>query len=294
MDKTQNGYLEGLVSIAVNSALFALKLWAGLTTGSLALTADAWHTLSDSLSSIVVVLAVKFAGQKADKEHPFGHGRWEQIAALFIAFFLGIIAFEFLKSSFIEFQHKTAVHFGWTAIVVTITSIVVKELLAQYAFYLGRQTNNISVKADGWHHRSDAWSSVVVLIGILSAKQFWWIDSVLGALVSLLLFYAAYAILREAATKLLGETPGKELIKKITAAVKTLYPQDNLRLHHFHLHNYVAHQELTLHIRLAKDLSIAEGHKIATNIERIIGTQFGMTATIHVEPLDAQPELLTH
>ncbi|MDR2428660.1 MAG: cation diffusion facilitator family transporter [Candidatus Margulisbacteria bacterium] len=288
MDKTRGGYLAGLISIAVNSALFLLKLWAGLTTGSLALTADAWHTLSDSLSSIVVVLAVKFAGKKADKEHPFGHGRWEQIAALFIAFFLGIIAFEFLKNSLLEFYHKTAVYFGWTAIIVTIVSIIVKELLARYAFYLGRKTGNLSVKADGWHHRTDAWSSGVVLIGILGARQFWWIDSVLGALVSLLLFYAAYLILREAATKLLGETPDKDLIEKITAAVKSAYPGDNLRLHHFHLHNYVAHQELTLHIRLDKDLSIATGHKIATDIERLIQTQFGMTATIHVEPLDTR------
>jgi cation diffusion facilitator family transporter len=144
------------------------------------------------------------------------------------------------------------------------------------------------VKADGWHHRTDMLSSVVVLIGILGAKQFWWIDSVLGALVSLLLLYAAYAILREAVTKLLGETPAKELIEKITAAVKAAYPADNLQLHHFHLHNYVAHQELTLHIRLDKNLSIAAGHQIATDIERLIKTQFGMTATIHVEPLHEQ------
>lgn len=93
MEKTRAGYLEGIVSVIVNSILFALKFWAGVVTGSIALTADAWHTLSDSLSSIVVIVAVKLSSKKPDAKHPFGHGRWEQVAALFIAFLLGVIAF---------------------------------------------------------------------------------------------------------------------------------------------------------------------------------------------------------
>jgi len=99
MDNTKAGYLEGIISVIVNSVLFILKFWAGIVTGSIALTADAWHTLSDSLSSIIVIIAVKLSSKKPDNEHPFGHGRWEQIAAIFIAFLLGIIGFDFLKDS---------------------------------------------------------------------------------------------------------------------------------------------------------------------------------------------------
>ncbi|MDR0554700.1 MAG: cation diffusion facilitator family transporter [Treponema sp.] len=284
MEKVKAGYIEGIVSIVINTALFALKLWAGIITGSLALTADAWHTLSDSITSVVVVIAVKLSSRKPDKEHPFGHGRWEQIASLFIAFFLGIIAFDFLKNSAIQFINRKTTLFGTLAVVVTVVSIVVKELLAQYAFYTGRKTGNISVKADGWHHRTDALSSLIVLAGILFAKQCWWLDSVLGAAVSLMLFYAAYKIIRETITKLLGEEPGQELIDKITEAVIPVFG-DGLRLHHFHLHNYVAHKELTLHIRLNKDLTIEKGHQIATGIENIIGERFGIITTIHIEPL---------
>jgi len=287
MDKIKAGYTEGIVSIILNSALFVLKLWAGLVTGSIALTADAWHTLSDSLSSIIVVIAVKLSAKKPDKEHPFGHGRWEQIATLFIAFLLAVIAYDFFRDSIIRFTQKETVHFGTIAIVVTCISIVAKELLAQYAFYVGRKTNNISIKADGWHHRTDALSSVAVLIGILFADYFWWIDSVLGILIAAMLLYTAYRIARNVSIRLLGETPSHELTDKITEAIKNVYP-DDLQPHHLHIHNYVTHHELTLHIKLDNQLSIECGHKIATDIENVIYKQFEIIATVHVEPLDFQ------
>lgn len=283
IDKTKAAYTEGIVSIATNTLLFALKLWAGLVTGSIALTADAWHTFSDSISSIVMIIGVKLSSQKADKKHPFGHGRWEQIAALFIAFILAIIAYDFLKDSIVNFSQHKSTQFGMIAIVVTIVSILTKEALAQYAFYIGRKTDNVSVKADGWHHRTDALSSIMVLIGIIVAKQFWWIDSVLGAIISFMLFYATYKISREAITKLLGEKPNQELIDKIIEAVNQL-KIGNLHLHHFHIHNYVSSQELTFHIKLDENLSIEAGHKIATDIENLIYEKFHIIATIHVEP----------
>jgi cation diffusion facilitator family transporter len=284
MEKTRAGYLEGIVSVIVNSILFALKFWAGVVTGSIALTADAWHTLSDSLSSIVVIVAVKLSSKKPDAKHPFGHGRWEQVAALFIAFLLGVIAFDFLKDSFTQFKNHESTEFGTIAIVVTIISIVVKEALAQYAFYIGRKTENVSIKADGWHHRTDALSSVVVLVGILFAKQFWWVDSVLGAIISLMLFYATYQIAKEAIDKLLGEKPGPELIEKIKNSIQQ-YDLENMQLHHFHIHNYVGHQELTFHIKLENNLSVEAGHRIATDIKNAIYEKLGIVSTIQVEPM---------
>jgi len=290
MDKVKGGYVEGTASIITNLILFAFKFWAGIITGSLALQADAWHTLSDSISSVVLVIATKLMSKKADKEHPFGHGRWEQVAALFIAFILGIIGYDFLKESFIRFRDRETVRFGIIAIVVTIASILVKEALAQYAFYIARKTGSTSIKADGWHHRSDALSSVVVLVGILLADYLWWVDSVLAAVIALFLFYATYKIIKETVTKMLGEEPDKDLIEKITANVKATY-HDTLQIHHFHLHDYVTEKELTLHIRLDKNMTIEKGHQIASDIEDSIQKNFGISATIHIEPLKtASPE----
>jgi len=285
MNKTKASYIEGTVSIIVNFLLFVLKIWASIVSGSIALAADAWHTLSDSISSVAVVIAAKLASKKADKEHPFGHGRWEQIASFFIAAILAVIAYGFLESSIRQFWSKERVEYGTLAVIVTAVSIVVKELLAQYAFYIGRKTDNSSVKADGWHHRSDALSSVVVLVGILFAKQFWWIDSVLGIIIALMLFFAAYEILKESINKILGEEPSQDFISKLSSEIQNIY-NDDLKIHHLHIHNYISQKELTFHIRLNKDLTIEKGHKIASDIEELILDRFNMNATIHVEPLN--------
>ncbi|MCL2050668.1 MAG: cation diffusion facilitator family transporter [Lachnospiraceae bacterium] len=288
MNREKAQVVGGIVSIVVNTLLFILKFFAGTMTGSIALIADAWHTMSDSISSIVVVISAKLASKKADKEHPFGHGRWEQLSAIFIALMLGIIAYEFMTGSFERFRNEESVYFGSLAIFVTILSIAAKELLAQYSFYLGRKTNNAVLKADGWHHRSDSLSSVIVLAGIYVSRfipGLWWMDSVLGMICSLLIFYAAFKILKDSITKILGEEPDSEITDEITAEIKNRYGND-LKVHHFHLHNYILHKELTLHIMLNKNMSIEGGHIIATSIEGMIKERFDMEATIHIEPLE--------
>ena len=283
MNRSKAGYLEGTISIIVNSVLFALKLWAGIVSGSIALTADAWHTLSDSFSSVIVMIGSKLATKKADEKHPFGHGRWEQIASIFIGILLGLIAYDFLRDSIVQFKLKEHANFGTIAIVVTIISILVKEALAQYAFYLGRKTGNTSVKADAWHHRTDAISSFVVLVGIVLSKDLWWIDSVLGVLISGMLFYAAYDIINHSIDKLLGEEPDDITITKIEEIVMSV-AQVDVFPHHFYLHNYVNHQELTFHIKVSKDMDIVAAHTLATKIENKIKENLLITATIHVEP----------
>jgi len=278
---------EGALSVVVNAALFVAKFWVGMITGSVALMADAWHTMSDSLTSIFVIVAAKLAAKKPDREHPFGHGRWELIAALLIAFILGMIGYEFLTDSIDRFQNRRSVFYGNIALIITLASIVVKEAMAQYAFYLGRKHDNPVISADGWHHRTDSLSSVIVLIGIVVTRfvdGLWWMDSVLGALCALAIFYAAFRIMKEAITKILGEEPELDFIEELNSEVKKIY-NNNLKLHHFHLHNYISCKELTLHIRLDRAMTIEEGHDIATVIEDLIREKYDIFATIHVEPM---------
>jgi cation diffusion facilitator family transporter len=281
--KNRYGYMEGIIGVVVNLILFALKYWAGIVSGSLALIADAWHTLSDSASSVIVLGSVKLSSRKPDTRHPFGHGRYQQIASLFIAFLLGIIAWEFLSASVVKFREQEPTSFGTLAIVVTALSVLVKEGLAQYAYWAYRKTGMETLKADGWHHRSDALSSLAVLVGIILGNRFWWMDSLLGFLISLLLFYAVYEIVRSSIDQLLGTKPDKQLIstvKKIIAEVS----EREICPHHFHLHSYGDHQELTFHIMLEGSLDINMGHELATQIEMAIREQTGMESTIHVEP----------
>ncbi len=281
------GYAEGIASIIVNTLLFGLKYWAGIVSGSVALIADAWHTLTDTISSLIVIVGVKLSSKRPDEKYPFGYGRLEQISSIFIGFLLAIVAYEFLRESIEKFNAGESANFGTVAIVVTIISIVLKEALAQYAFYIAKRTENDTVKADAWHHRSDALSSVVVLAGIFLRDYFWWIDSLLGLIISLMLFYVVFEIVRDAIKKLLGEDASPELIDEIKKIVIDHTPEDP-RPHHFHLHNYGIHKELTFHMKFDGKMDINAGHKIVTDIEKEIKKQFQIVATIHIEPNGAK------
>lgn len=285
MERKKASYLEGTVSIVVNICLFCLKYWAGIVSGSIALMADAWHTLSDSISSVVVIVGAKLASKKPDEDHPYGHGRWELISSIIIAIILVVIAIGFITDSISQLKTKESANFGTLAIVVTVVSIVVKELMAQYAFFLGRRSGSSTVKADGWHHRTDALSSLVILVGILFKNYFWWIDGALGMVVSMMLMYASYQILMESVNKILGEEPKEELLQEINAYIKTLYDFD-LHPHHFHIHNYISSKELTFHIKIDNSMSVEEGHAIATAIEELLDEKLSLQTTIHLEPTD--------
>lgn len=274
--------LEGWVSVTGNSILFAFKLWVGLITGSVALTADAWHTLTDSISSGIVIASSWMSRKPADEEHPFGHGRADLISSVIIGVLLLMIGFEFIIKAVGQLRSGESVHYGMLAVIVTVLSIGGKELMAQFAFWGARQTRNTLLTADGWHHRTDALSSVVVLVGIFCADFFWWIDGVLGILVSLMIFYASYEILRDSINRLIGEKPEMELMQSIRELIDEL--KLDVHPHHFHLHRYGDHVELTFHIIMDPDLCLKDAHDRAHRIENELRSQLDIEATIHMEP----------
>lgn len=284
-EKNRLAKREGHISVWANLLLFIIKYTAGISTGSLALITDAWHTISDSLSSLILIISVKLAEKPADEQHPFGHGRSEIIGTSLIGILLLLISFNFFKDAILALMEHRQVFYGKLAIVVTVISIVVKELLARYAFWCFKKTGFGSLKADAWHHRSDALSSLIILIGIFFAKSFWWMDGALGLIVSLMIFYSAYSILGESFSKLLGETPSPELLNKIEIITKRL-SSNELKPHHLRLHNYGEHQEMTFHLVLDGKMPLEEAHKIATKIERQIKAELEIITTIHLECLE--------
>ena len=289
--RARYGYLEGILSTVLNLVLFGLKYWAGIVSGSVALIADAWHTLSDSLTSIIVVVGTKISSQPADEEHPFGHGRAELIGSVIIAFILSIVAIGFVGEAIDKLQNRVAANYGWIAIAVTGISIVAKEVMAQLAIRWGKKVSMKSLVADGWHHRSDAISSVIILAGIFIGTYLWWIDAVLGLIVSAILLCVAYGILKESVSALIGEEAGPDLKQQLCEVIASVYC-DELHLHHVHLHSYGRHQELTFHIRLPDDLLLHEAHKVSSEIEGVIRQELQIEATIHIEPLSGHPETI--
>jgi len=279
----KTGVKQGIISIVINTALFIFKFWAGIVSGSLAIVADAWHTLSDSLSSVVMLYGLKVSNKPADEKHQFGHGRAELIAAMVIGIMLATIGVEILAESSSNIWDKKLANYNAIAITAVITSIIVKELMAQYTFAAARKTKLQSLNADAWHHRTDSISSVIVLVGIFIGSKLWFMDSILAIIIAAFIFYAAYKIVRKSASDLLGESPSRELIKDVERISKKIFDKET-NPHHFHIHNYINQKELTFHIRVPARMTAKRSHAIAKAIENRIRKKHNIEATIHVDP----------
>ena len=283
MTKSKAVSLLAGLSIWLNFILFGVKLWVGILSNSVAIIADAWHTLSDSISSIIVYISLKFASKPADKKHPFGHGRMDLIASLIIGIMLCLVGYHFISASVTKLIEKHVANYGKIAVFVTLGSIVIKEIMSQYSIFFGKKFQTKSLIADGWHHRSDALSSMLILIGILFGKKLWWVDGVLGIGLSVIIFYAAYEVLKKAISSLLGEEIDEKKKKELAKFVQKNCDRE-LKLHHLHLHDYGIHKEVTMHIKLPAIMTLQSAHMISERLESLLHEKFGYIATIHIDP----------
>jgi len=272
---------EGWISIVVNLILFGIKYWAGIVSGSIAFITDAWHSLSDSISSLAIIIGSKISAKPPDKRHPFGHGRAELITAILIGMMLVVVGFNFLLESIERFKEETEVLFGMLTYIIIVGSILLKEASAQYAFYTARKTGYKSLKADAWHHRSDALSSVIILGGMLLSPYLPYVDAIMGILVSGFIFHIAYVIIKEAADDILGTAPSEETIEKVTQTANEAAGFD-LAVHNFKLHEYGELQEISFHIRLPDDMLVRDAGILIRNIADKVYETYGFATTIHM------------
>ncbi len=291
MKDTQHRFavIEGWLSIGVNILLAAAKFWAGAVSGSLAIIADGWHTLSDSLSSVVLLIGARTAAKPADSDHPFGHGRADLVAAIIIGALLGMVGIAYLLEAIEGLQATRTARFGRLVIAVTAASVVVKEAMAQFAFWGRRREESRSLRAEAWHHRGDAITSALLLIGILAGRGFWWLDSVLAVMVSLLLVRVGYRIIRDSAFPLLGESPSDRTVRRMREIASRVNPRIG-HLHHVHVHRYGDHTELTCHVRMDGDMTVDEAHDVVSEFEGALRDELGVEPTVHVDPKRGTPE----
>ncbi|HQO75466.1 MAG TPA: cation diffusion facilitator family transporter [Candidatus Saccharicenans sp.] len=287
--KKKLGYLEGYISIALNTGLFVLKFIVGQKVGSVAMVADAWHTLSDTLTSMVVIVGFWLASRPPDREHVFGHGKAESVASIVIATLLGVVGGYFCYESVLKLIHHETMSFSLLAIIVFAISAVLKEALAQFAFWAGKKADSSSLRADGWHHRSDAIASLLIVVGALFSQRFWWLDGIMGIGVSLLILNAGLTIIRGSASYLIGESPSDEMVKRVKTLVKDQFPQLE-GIHHLHVHNYGEHSEVTAHLKVPGNMRVDEAHELATRVEELMKKEFEGDVTIHVEPEKHGPD----
>ena len=277
------GYVEGIVSIIINTILFIIKYLVGITYNSIAVITESIHTLSDSLTSAVVIISFWIAYKPPDEEHPFGHGRAESVGAIVVGTLLAVTAYELLNESVRRYLSSESMMFNWVLIVVLLLSAGVKELLARWSLRLGIKYDSKALVGDAWHHRSDAILSVLVCLGILLSSYYWWVDSVLGMIVSTLIMFIAIKLVINTSKDIMGYKLPSKLEVEIKDLISSI-SKDISDIHHIHIHKYGEHTEITLHIRLPPNMRLSEAHEIASKVEEELKNRYGWEVTVHIEP----------
>lgn len=288
-ERKRAGYLEGLISIIVNTVLFVVKFAYGVLYNSIALIADSVHTLSDSLTSVVVILGFWISYKPADKEHPFGHGRAEQIASIAIGSMLFMVGLEMLGRSYEKLVSGEGLEFGWELIAVLVISTIAKEALARWSASLGEKYNAKSLILDAWHHRSDALVTLLLALGILFGREYWWVDGLLGMGVSGVILLFSVKMVIDVGRELLGTEPTAEEREKLIRIARGVSGEIS-SVHDIRVHKYGDHVEATLHIKLPSGMPLSEAHRIATAVEEAIERQMQWKATVHAEPEEDEEE----
>lgn len=284
LSRKRIGYLEAWVSIIGNVLLFLLKLLIGIAINSLSLIADAFHSLSDVLTSIVVLVGFKFGEKPADKEHPFGHGRIEIIATLIIAFLLIVVTYDIGKSAILRIISPQKVKFSSIAIIFMIASAGFKEWMASFSIFLGKKINASSLIADAWHHRSDAIASLLVGLGLIFMRfNLYLIDGILALGVAILIGWIAVRLIIISSSTLIGEAPDSELISKISQI--SLSVPGVINMHDIYVHDYNTNKIISLHVEVNDNLLADVAHEIATTVEEKIKEKtHAYNVTAHIDP----------
>ncbi|MCS7181421.1 MAG: cation diffusion facilitator family transporter [bacterium] len=285
ISKETFGYIEGWVSIIGNLFLFSVKFLFGIFLKSISLITEAFHTLSDILTSIVVIFSFNLSKKPPDKKHPFGHGRIEKIGTLIISFLLISACINLGKISIIRIKNPQNVQPGIFIIFFMFFSGFFKEWMTRFSFYLGKKINSDILIADGWHHRLDGIASFLVGIGLILMKYgFNHVDGILGIFVVFLLLWIAYDLIKKSSSFLIGEAPDKNIIEKIEEVV-SLNP-DVLSSHDIKVHDYGNKKIISLHIEVKKNLSLKQAHDIALKIQDKIKEEIeNSDVSVHIDPI---------
>ena len=273
------------LAIAANTVLFTLKLSVGLLSGSMALIADGIHSLSDMTTDIAVLLGVHFGSKQPDRSHPYGHGRVETFSAGFIALFLLFIGSAMIYYAAVDVARGSVTKPHVAVFIVAIVSIIAKELLYRATRKVAIQSHSPALYANAWHQRSDALSSVAVLVGFVSLKfGFSYGDQIAAVAVGLMIVLVAVRIIGDCLRELTEGAVDADTIEHIEHVINA-----NPSIRQWHkLRTRTVGRELflDLHILVDPALNVAAAHEIASGLENTLHEQITRPVhiTVHIEP----------
>ncbi len=284
------GMLCSILGILLNIFLFAIKYFAGIISGSIAITADAFNNLSDAGSSVITLIGFKFAGMKPDLEHPFGHGRVEYISGFVVSVMIILMGAELLKSSVDKIFHPESIDTTIVSFIILIVSILVKLYMSLYNSKIGDKIESAGMKATATDSKSDCIATSVVLISMLIAKFTGVnIDAYAGLLVAGFILYAGYDAAKETLSPLLGQIPEKSLVDSIEKIV--LSYDEIVGIHDLVVHDYgPGRLMISLHAEVPGNGDIFILHDAIDRAEIELNEKLNCEAVIHLDPIDTDNE----
>lgn len=287
--RSRYGVICGALGIFLNVLLFAAKLVAGLLSGSLAVTADAFNNLSDAGSSIITLAGFRLAAKKPDRDHPFGHGRLEYISGLLVSMLIILMGFELVQSSFDKLSSPEAVTLSALTVVIMLASIGVKLYMSAYNRKYGRIIGSSAMLATATDSLSDALSGAVVLVsGIITHYTGnGYVDIVCGILISLFIIKAGFGAVKDTVSPLLGRPASAEFVHSVEQI--TLSHSIVLGIHDMVVHDYGPGRVMvSLHAEVSAKENILKIHDVIDNIENELNEKLGCEAVIHMDPIDTE------
>ncbi len=280
------GTVSGIFGILTNFVLFAIKLIIGLVSNSITIIADGVNNLMDVGSSVLTMLGFKLSSKPADKDHPYGHARFEQITALLVALLVLCIGVLFAKSSVEKIITPQELSLSWMTYVTLIAAIILK--LVQMLTYLdfSKAIDSKTIHAAAMDSRNDVISTSSVLLSVIVMGIFQInIDGYVGLLVSVFLVISALKMVKETIDPMLGMPPSKELVDSIYSIV---HESECVKgVHDLIIHNYgVGANFASIHVEVDAACDIIAIHDEIDNIERICHSKLGVMLTIHMDPID--------
>jgi cation diffusion facilitator family transporter len=290
--RTRYGILSSIVGISCNIVLFAVKMVIGMAINSISIMADAFNNLSDAASSIISFIGVKLAERPADKEHPFGHGRFEYLSALAVAFLILQVGFTLFQSAIDKVLHPEALEFNLILIIILCVSVLLKIWLMLFNRKLGRRINSTVMIATSADARNDVIvTSATIISAIISGATGLNIDGYIGLLVSIFVMLAGFNIAKDTLEPLLGEAIDRDLYEKVTRMVQSY--EGIVGTHDLIIHNYGPTQRMaTIHAEVPNNINFETAHETIDRIEREVLMQTDIFLVIHMDPIEVNNEMV--
>lgn len=292
--RTSVGKLSGIVGILNNLFLFVIKFVIGTIVHSVSIQADGVNNLTDAGSNIISILSFHLANKPADKDHPFGHERTETIASLFVGILILVLGFETAKESISKVIHPGSIDFRIVSVIILIISIIVKFWMYTYNKKLSKTYDSSLLEATALDSISDVCGTTAVLVStLLSPVLHFNLDGYMGIVVSGIILYGAYGLLRDMINSLIGEAPDPELVHNIVDRIMA-HPAI-LGVHDMMLHNYGPNKIFaSAHVEVDSSKDIFETHDHIDNIEREVKENMNIDLVLHMDPVkvnDPETEL---